>query len=90
MVSTDTQTNLAVDFESTRGRQEAERWWAQWVGGRQYYAAMVCAVAVGSGRRTLESKVPFEEIGFERSGMQSWVWMAGEFSCFFENSLYGG
>lgn len=51
---------------------------------------MVCALAVGSGRRTLESEVPFEEIRLERSGMQSWVWMAGEFGCFFEDSLYGG
>lgn len=90
VVSADTKTNLAIDFESTRGRQEAEGRWAQWVGRRQYYAAMVCALAVGSGRRTLKGEVPFEEIRFERSRVQSWVWMAREFSCFFENALYGG
>ena len=90
MVSTDAQTDLAVNFESARGREEAEGWWAQRVGRRQYDAAMVCAITVGCGWRTLESEMPFEEIGFERSGVQGWVWMAREFGCFFENALYGG
>ena len=51
---------------------------------------MVGTLAVRSGRGTLESKVPFEEIGFERSSVQSWVFLTGELGCFFQDALDGG
>lgn len=51
---------------------------------------MVCTIAIGSRRRAFESEMPFEEIGFERSGVQRWIRMAREFGCFFQDALYGG
>lgn len=65
MMTRYTETDLAVDFESSRRRQEPEAGWAERVGGRESDAAVVDAPCVGRGGRwAQECEVPVEEVGF--------------------------
>ena len=79
MMSANTQTNLAIDFKSARRGKKAERWRSQRIGWWEYHTAVICTFAIYSGGRATEGKVPFEEVGFKRSGMESRIWMGAEF-----------
>lgn len=90
MMSTDTQTNLAIDLEPARGGEKAKRGRAQRVGRRENNAPMVDSLGIRGVRRPGEGKVPFKEIGLERRGVKAWVWIGGELGGFFEDAFDGG
>ena len=77
MVSADAQTDLSIDLEAAGRREEAKRGRAERVGRREYDAAVVDALAIRGGWGAGEGEVPFEEVGFEGSGMKGWVWVGG-------------
>lgn len=73
MKSRDRQTNLAIDFESSRGREETEGGWAKWVSGGKCYSAVVKTVRERRGCGwTTEREMPFEHVVFERVGGIIW------------------
>jgi len=91
VVARDAEADLAVDLEAAGGRQEAEGWRAQRVGGGQDDAPVVDAAGVGGGRgRAAEREVPFEEVGVERVGGVVGGGVGGEFGGFFDWWERGG
>lgn len=73
MVAADAEAYFAVGFEAPGGGEEAEGGGAEGVGGREDYAPVVDAAAVGGGRGAREREVPFEEVGVEGRGVQGWI-----------------
>lgn len=90
MMSTDTQTNLAIDLKSARGSEEAERGRAQRVGGWENDAAMIYSLGIRGMRGAGEGEMPFKEIRLERRSVKAWVWVGGELRGFFEDAFDGG
>lgn len=92
MVAGDAQTDLAVDFEAARRRQEAEGRRPQRVGRRQHDAAVVDSRGVGGRRRWAgEREVPVVEVGVgDRGCGKVWRGRGGEFGGFFEETAHGG
>lgn len=81
-MATYTQTNLPVDFEAASGCEEAKRWRAERVGGREHDATVVDAVLVGRGGRAADGEVPGEEVFFGWGGMKVGGGLGGEFLSF--------
>lgn len=48
---------------------------------------MVDALGIGSGGRAGERKVPFEEVGFEGTGVEGRVGMRGELGGFLQDAF---
>jgi hypothetical protein len=62
MVSTNTQTNLTINFEAPARCEEAEGWRAQRVGRRQDNSPVVDAFIEGGVRRSADGEVPVEQV----------------------------
>jgi hypothetical protein len=85
MMSRDTQTDLAVGFETARGSQEAEGGWSKGICRREYYAAVVDPAGEWRWfRSATDRKVPFKEVLFQGSGVEVWSWVCGYLSGFFD------
>ena len=90
MMPRNREADFSIDFETAGWSEETKRGGTKRVGGREDDAAVVGALAVGCGGRAAEGEVPFEEIGFEGSGVKGWVWVGLQFGGFFEDAFYGG
>ena len=73
MMSTDTETDLAIGFEAAARGEEAETGRAEGVGGREDDAAVVDPGGVGRAGGAEDREVPFEEVGVEGGGVEGGV-----------------
>ncbi len=63
MMSRNAQTDVAVEFETSRGGEESEHRRTEGVSGREDDATVVYAACEGrGGRRTAKGEVPVEEV----------------------------
>lgn len=73
----DAEADLAIDFKAAGRGEKAERRRAQRVARGEDYSTVVDSRGVRSEWGAREGKVPFEEVAFERGGVEGGVWVGG-------------